>query len=282
VLDDLPEHRPDTLPKGLPLREADGNSIVTKLDDGLYMLYAHLQAKSIKVKEGDKAKRVDAKKLVTLHRAGLLRYVHPPTPETGGLRDLLRCRDDLRCARIAARHRVLKALLRHGHVFRDGKTAWTQKHRRWINAQRLPDALAQLALEQMLIHLAGIERQLDALDAQLEQIACLHRSSDTPDGCVGRAGDAVRGGGSALEGRARARGRSRGLASDIVDEVPGPAVVAWQEGLALENTLRLAEELGMLEGTSGADKLQVMPPHGDQARFGANVPPQRWFQKSTS
>jgi hypothetical protein len=34
--------------------------------------------------------------------------VDPPTPETEGLRDLLRCRDDLRCARIAARHRVLK------------------------------------------------------------------------------------------------------------------------------------------------------------------------------
>lgn len=38
-----------------------------------------------------------------------------------------------------------------GHVFRDGKTTWTLKHRRWINAQRLADTLAQLALEQMLI-----------------------------------------------------------------------------------------------------------------------------------
>src|SRR5947209_4290153 len=32
----------------------------------------------------------------------------PPTPETEGLRDLLRCRDDIRCARTAARHRVSK------------------------------------------------------------------------------------------------------------------------------------------------------------------------------
>jgi transposase len=131
----------------------------------------------VPVRSGDRVKtdRRDAKKLVMLHRAGLLRYVHPPTAETEGLRDLLRCRDDLRCARTAARHRVLKALLRHGHVFRDGKTAWTLKHRRWVNAQRLPDALAQLALEQMLIHLDGIERQLDALDAQLEQIAAAER-----------------------------------------------------------------------------------------------------------
>ncbi|MCA1680900.1 MAG: IS110 family transposase [Actinobacteria bacterium] len=131
----------------------------------------------VPVRAGDRVKtdRRDAKKLVTLHRAGLLRYVHPPTPQTEGLRDLLRCRDDLRCARTAARHRVLKALLRHGRVFREGKTAWTLTHRRWVNAQRLPDALAQLALEQMLIHLDGIERQLDALDRQLEQIAASGR-----------------------------------------------------------------------------------------------------------
>jgi transposase len=131
----------------------------------------------VPVRAGDRVKtdRRDAKKLVALYRAGLLRFVAPPTAETEGLRDLLRCRDDLRCARTAARHRVLKQLLRHGHVFREGKTAWTLKHRRWINAQRLADALAHVALEQMLIHLDGIKRQLDMLDAKLEQIAAGER-----------------------------------------------------------------------------------------------------------
>jgi transposase len=121
----------------------------------------------VPVRAGDRVKtdRRDAKKLVALHRAGLLRYVIPPTAELEGLRDLLRCRDDIRCARTAARHRVLKQLLRHGRIFREGKTAWTQKHRRWVNVHRLDDRLAQLALEQMLIHLDGIERQLDTLDA---------------------------------------------------------------------------------------------------------------------
>jgi transposase len=131
----------------------------------------------VPVRAGDRVKtdRRDAKKLVALHRAGLLRYVCPPTAELEGLRDLLRCREDIRCARTAARHRVLKQLLRHGRIFRDGKTAWTQKHRRWINAQRLQDTLAQLALEQMLIHLDGVERQLAMLDAELEQIAASER-----------------------------------------------------------------------------------------------------------
>jgi transposase len=95
----------------------------------------------IPVRAGDRVKTDlrDAKKLVELQRAGLLRYVIAPSTETEGLRDLLRCRDDLRCARTAACHRVLKALLRHGRIFRDGTTTFTLKHRRWVNAQRLDD-----------------------------------------------------------------------------------------------------------------------------------------------
>jgi transposase len=127
----------------------------------------------IPVRKGDRVKtdRRDAKKLVALYRGGLLRFVHPPTPELEGLRDLLRARDDLRCARMAARNRVLKQLLRHGRIFREGKTAWTQLHRRWIARQQLDDPLAQEALCQLLIHLDGIERQLDTLDAGLREIA---------------------------------------------------------------------------------------------------------------
>jgi hypothetical protein len=40
---------------------------------------------------GGKTDRRDAKKLVRLFRAGELTYVQAPTPETEGLRDLLRC-----------------------------------------------------------------------------------------------------------------------------------------------------------------------------------------------
>jgi transposase len=127
----------------------------------------------VPVRSGDRVKtdRRDAKKLVALYRGGLLRYVAPPTSELEGLRDLLRCRDDLRCARTAARHRVAKTLLRHGRIYRDGVKAWTQRHRAWVARQRLDDRLAHCALEQMLIHLDGIDRQLAALDVRLEQIA---------------------------------------------------------------------------------------------------------------
>ena len=100
----------------------------------------------------------------------------------------MRCRDDLRCARTAARHRVSKQLLRHGRIFRDGKTQWTMLHRQWIARQRLDDALAQAALEQMLIHLDGLDRQLDALDRELEQIARGERWADRCRSSPGSAG----------------------------------------------------------------------------------------------
>jgi transposase len=131
----------------------------------------------IPVRKGDRVKtdRRDAKKLVALYRARLLRFVHPPTAELEGLRDLLRARDDVRCARMAARNRVLKQLLRHGRIYREGKTAWTKLHRAWLARQRLDDPLAQEALVQLLIHLDGIERQLDVLDARLQEIAAGER-----------------------------------------------------------------------------------------------------------
>ena len=84
----------------------------------------------VPVRAGDRVKtdRRDAKKLVRLFRAGELVFVAPPDEQTEGLRDLMRCREDLRCARTAARHRVAKQLLRHGHIYREGKQQWTRMH----------------------------------------------------------------------------------------------------------------------------------------------------------
>ena len=126
----------------------------------------------IPVRAGDRVKtdRRDAKKLVRLYRAGELVCVAPPSPEQEGLRDLVRCREDLRDARTRARHRAVKQLLRRGHVYRQGKH-WTQGHRAWLRAQRLTDPVAHRALEHMLTHLDSIDAQIAAIDQELEQLA---------------------------------------------------------------------------------------------------------------
>ncbi|MCA1700902.1 MAG: IS110 family transposase [Actinobacteria bacterium] len=127
----------------------------------------------VPVRAGDRVKtdRRDAKKLVRLYRAGELSFVDPPSPAQEGLRDLVRCRDDLRRARTAARHRVGKQLLRHGHIYREGKKSWTLSHKTWVAAQRLADPLAQRALEHMRAHLDTVDAQLAAIDHELEQVA---------------------------------------------------------------------------------------------------------------
>ena len=127
----------------------------------------------VPVRAGDRVKtdRRDAKKLVRLYRAGELSFVAPPSPAQEGLRDLVRCADDLRCARTAARHRVGKQLLRYGRIFREGKRSWTKQHRAWVRRQRLEEPNAQRALEHMLAHLDGLDAQLAAIEHELAAIA---------------------------------------------------------------------------------------------------------------
>src|SRR3954454_18751595 len=127
----------------------------------------------VPVRPGDRVKtdKRDASKLVRLFRAGELRFVTPPSPEHEGLRDLVRCRDDVRRARTAARHQVAKQLLRHGRIYREGKKAWTKQHQAWVRRQTLDHPLAQCALEHARAHLDSLDAQLAALDAELARIA---------------------------------------------------------------------------------------------------------------
>jgi transposase len=59
----------------------------------------------------------DALKLARLHAAGQLRPVLVPEPELEALRDLVRCREDLRGDLMAYRHRIGKLLLRRDLLF---------------------------------------------------------------------------------------------------------------------------------------------------------------------
>src|SRR4051794_10236540 len=134
----------------------------------------------VPVRAGDRVKtdKRDAKKLVRLYRAGELVFVAAPSPEQEGLRDLVRCADDLRCARTAARHRIAKQLLRHGQIFREGKKSWTKQHVAWVRRQRLDDTNSQRALEHMLCHLDALDAQIAAIEHQLEQLATTEPWSD--------------------------------------------------------------------------------------------------------
>jgi transposase len=82
------------------------------------------------VKPGSRIKtdRRDARKLAELHRAGLLTEVHPPSESDEALRDLCRCRDDVRVDLLRARHRLSKFLLRRHMIYRQTKHhCWSRR-----------------------------------------------------------------------------------------------------------------------------------------------------------
>src|SRR5882724_5847787 len=133
----------------------------------------------------------DALKLARLLAAGQLRAVLVPEPELEALRDLVRCREDLRGDLMACRHRISKLLLRRGLVWAGPGSAWSQRHLAWLGALRLGDPVVELVFaEQLACHevlLARRERLERALGEQaatgpwaptVERLRCL-RGIDT-------------------------------------------------------------------------------------------------------
>ena len=125
-------------------------------------------------KPGDhrKTDRLDATNLVRLYRSGLLTPVHVPSQEQEALRRLIRLRYEYLCYTTGTKHRISGMLRNHGHVFREGKTAWTQTHRQWL--ARLRDELdgpLHTALAAEIEHLEYLEMQRNAFDVEIERYA---------------------------------------------------------------------------------------------------------------
>lgn len=126
----------------------------------------------IPVRVGDRVKtdRRDAEKLARLYRAGELTSIRVPTEAEEALRDLVRCREDVREDVLRERHRLLKFLLRHGRVFQEGKH-WSQAHWAWLRRQRFDEPSAQTVFVEYLNRLETTLDRLKALDRELAQAA---------------------------------------------------------------------------------------------------------------
>lgn len=93
-----------------------------------------------------KTDRRDAERLARLLWAGELRLVLVPEPWQEQLRDVVRCREDLRVDLMRARHRISKLCLRRERYFHGPGRAWTRRHRDWLSGLRFPDRATQLTL----------------------------------------------------------------------------------------------------------------------------------------
>ena len=87
-----------------------------------------------------KTDKRDAIRLARLFAAGDLRLVWVPGEEQEQLRDLVRCREDLRADLMRARLRLGALLLRRERYFPGPGERWTPRHRHWLSQQRFDDA----------------------------------------------------------------------------------------------------------------------------------------------
>lgn len=120
-------------------------------------------------KPGDQVKtdRRDARKLATLHRAGLLPCVHVPTEDEERVRGLVRARETARRDLTRSRQRVLKLLLARGVKY-EGSKHWTYRHGQWLRGVRLPGE-DQLVLNHQLAEIDIRMEMLNRLDEEVAQ-----------------------------------------------------------------------------------------------------------------
>ena len=116
-----------------------------------------------------KTDRRDARKLAELFRAGLLTEVHPPSESDEALRDLCRCRDDVRVDLLRARHRLSKFLLRRHCFYRQTKHHWGSRHWAWLEQLRFEDPVSQATFDSYVLSVQQLEERQRQLDLRLAE-----------------------------------------------------------------------------------------------------------------
>jgi transposase len=126
----------------------------------------------IPVKAGDRVKtdQRDARKLARLYRAGELTTVTVPSAEQEAVRDLVRARDDVRKDLTAARHRLGKFLIRHGHLYTQGGK-WTQRFWAWMSKLAFEREGERLTFAHYVAEVQHFAERRASLDREIERIA---------------------------------------------------------------------------------------------------------------
>jgi transposase len=117
---------------------------------------------------GEKVKtdRRDARKLVTLYRAGLLQPVHPPDKSQEALRDLARLRDQAGQDMRRAMQRTQKLLLRQGLIWH--AQAWTQRWDQWVRTLSFDSPVHNMVLAEYLLSVRERRTMVEHLDGLID------------------------------------------------------------------------------------------------------------------
>ena len=153
-----------------------------------YQIYRHLSAKGLACsivapsliprRPGDRIKtdRRDAISLVRLFQAGELNTIYIPTEEDEAIRDLLRCRDDIRPLERRARQRLLAFLLRNGRRY-SATQHWTKTHMKWLADIKFAHPAQQVVFQEYLDAVNECTERVERITEQIRpQVACWSRA----------------------------------------------------------------------------------------------------------
>jgi len=85
---------------------------------------------------------------VSVLEAGELTVVRVPSEQEESVRDLVRCRENLREDILRERHRLLRFLLRQGRRFSAGGR-WTLRHWAWLRSHTACDRLGRRTCDRL-------------------------------------------------------------------------------------------------------------------------------------
>jgi len=118
-----------------------------------------------------KTDKRDARLIGRELRSGSIRPISVPDAADEAARDLLRCREDVNLDLRRVKQRLLKFLIRHGHIFTEGVTNWTRKHWRWMNKIQFNYVHEKTVYEEYTSQIKSLEERLNRLEAQIAETA---------------------------------------------------------------------------------------------------------------
>jgi transposase len=174
---------PDALDKLLKKLQSGKSELFVVYEAGPcgYQIHHHLTSKGISCsvaapsliprRSGSRIKtdRRDAANLALLFRAGELTCIYILTREDKAMRDLTRCRDDIKRLQRKVRQRLLAFLLRHGFPY-SGTKNWTKAHTNWLAGVKMAHPAQQIVLQE---YIDATNECTDSVQRITEQIHAL-------------------------------------------------------------------------------------------------------------
>jgi transposase len=97
--------------------------------------------------------------------------VHIPTEEDNAVKEYIRMRDDEKDTLKKIKQRILSFCTRHGKIFSEGRSNWTQKHHSWLKQLDFGNAILQEAFQEYLTLYYQASDKVEMFDRRIVELA---------------------------------------------------------------------------------------------------------------